>query len=364
MSAPYVAGCYALVKSRNPKLSVAEITSLLQSTATPSSYIYDKSVLSTVAHQGSGTVNPYKAIFYSTSISPSQLSLGDTDDFLNKPQKITIKNRSPLPQIYSIKHQGAGYAEVFPYPDLVDPNYYNTFGQPQYAIYGSASIPQSLITVPGGQSRTFQVTISPPKLSAAQIHKTPLFSGFIEISSLLETYRVPYLGAPYSRQKTPAIDLSNTTFWDNNNVEYSVAQPVTFNYPGLWDDNPDFTIHFNSGFQLYNLSYWEFPSVLVNFLTGISQFQVNVVPANTTFKPTHSGGDPGPDYEYLDPNHTPHESWLGYPSYGWLPDNSQNNNAGPAQTTYNSFPFETTVTFYWGMYRPCGSPGLLMNDMD
>jgi hypothetical protein len=222
-------------------------------------YVYDKSVLSTVAHQGSGMINPFKAITYGTKISPSQLSIGDLDSFTKTPQKITITNSSPLPKVYTVNHKGAGYAEVFPYPDLLDPNSWNGFGQPQYGIYGSASFSQNTILVPGGQSRTFSVVISAPKLTTAQILKTPIFSGIIEITSLLEKHNIPYLGVPYSRQKTPSIDISNTTIYDNKGVAYSVAQPIVFHYPGLFNDNPDWTVRFNSGFEAYNLSKWEFP---------------------------------------------------------------------------------------------------------
>jgi predicted heme/steroid binding protein len=52
---------------------------------------------------------------------------------------------------------------------------------------------------------------------------------------------------------------------------------------------------------------------------------------------------------YQDPEHKPHDTWLGFPSYGWIPDNSQNNNNGPAQASYNLPPFKTTISFYWGM---------------
>jgi subtilisin family serine protease len=62
MATPFVAGCYALVKSQFPKLSLAEIRAKLQSTSTPVAYLPDKSILSTAIHQGAGLVNPYKAI--------------------------------------------------------------------------------------------------------------------------------------------------------------------------------------------------------------------------------------------------------------------------------------------------------------
>ncbi|KAH8596882.1 peptidase S8/S53 domain-containing protein [Bisporella sp. PMI_857] len=269
MATPFIAGCYALVKSKFPNLSISEITSLLQSTATPVSYAYDQKILSTAAHQGSGLVNPYKAILASSTISPSQLQIGDTDSFSNKPQKITIKNRSLLPVIYTVKHKGAGYTEYFPFPDLLQPSDWYFWAFPQYSIYGSASFSSSVFTLFPGQSQTIDVTISPPKLTDAQIHKTPVFSGFIEISSLLETYTIPYLGAPYSRQKVNAIDLSNTTLTDWEGTRHNQKQPVTYQLPGLYNDNRTWVVKFNDDIDVYNASAWEFPNIQFNLLQGM-----------------------------------------------------------------------------------------------
>jgi hypothetical protein len=105
MATPFVAACYALVKSQNPGLSVREVISLLQSTSTPMQYVYDHSILSTVAGQGAGIVNPYRAIKYQTTITLSQLEIGDADKFLNVLQTIKINNASPNTKTYTIKQK-------------------------------------------------------------------------------------------------------------------------------------------------------------------------------------------------------------------------------------------------------------------
>jgi subtilisin family serine protease len=152
MATPFVAACYALVRSQYPGLSVAEVISLLQSTSTPMPYVYDTSFLSTVASQGSGMINPYNALTYKTTVGSSQLVFGDTGNFLNIPQTITINNGSPDSKTYTIKHQGGGYAAYFPYPDILPPDYYDYYGLPQYPIYASVSFTASTITVVAGQS--------------------------------------------------------------------------------------------------------------------------------------------------------------------------------------------------------------------
>ncbi|KAH8890656.1 subtilisin-like protein, partial [Thozetella sp. PMI_491] len=213
MAAPFVAGAYALVKSQFPNLSVAQIGNLLQSTSTPMSYVYDKSILSTVAHQGAGMVNPYKAITYGTLVSPSQINLGDLDDFQRTAQTITITNKATSgKKVFEITHQGAGYAELFPYPDLLDPNSWNQLGQPQFATYATARFSQTRITVHAGETLEFRAYITQPKLTAEQIAKTPIISGFFQLTSDSETHTIPYVGVPYSRQDESGFDTSVYTW--------------------------------------------------------------------------------------------------------------------------------------------------------
>lgn len=197
-------------------------------------------------------INPYRAITYKITITPSQLEIGDTNNFVNDPKTIMINNAFPKSKTYTIKHQGAGYAEYFPYPHLLPPPDANLYGQPQYPIYGSASFGVSTVTVPAGQSHEILVTFTPPTLTPAQIRKTPVFSGFIEISSSDETFNIPYLGLPYSRKSTNAIDLTNYTVSDGTK-DYQCAQPCAFHYPGINDDNPNWTIRINTQFEAYNL---------------------------------------------------------------------------------------------------------------
>lgn len=315
-------------------------------------YVYDHSFPSTVAGQGAGMVNPYKAITYKTTVTPSQIELGDTDDYLNSPQIIRIDNASPKAKTYTIKHQGAAYAEFYPYPDLLEPASGNAYGQPQYPIYGSASFDVTTVTIPAGGSYRFSAKFTPPKLTLDQIHQVPIFSGFIQVSTSGEDLTIPYLGLPYSKRKTNAIDLSNITISDGVKT-YPCAQPCVFNYPGLYDDDADWTVKINTHLETYNLTKWEFPNIHLTFLTAGADFEVHVVPGNTTFVPTHYGFDPSvPVTDYLESKSVPRDVFRGVPSYGWVPDSSQYNNAGPSETTYNFLPMTTTVTFLWGKISP------------
>ncbi|PVH78927.1 subtilisin-like protein [Cadophora sp. DSE1049] len=364
MATPFVAACYALVRSQNLGLSVQQVISRMQATSEPMPYVYDHSFPSTVAGQGAGMVNPYKAIMYKTTITPSQLELKDLYIYDNAPQTIRIDNASPKAKTYTIKHQGAGYAEFFPYPDILESASGNAYGQPQYPIYGSASFDVTTVTIAAGGFYKLAVKFAPPKLTPSQIQQVPVFSGFIQISTSGEEFSVPYLGLPYDKRKTNAIDLSNVTIFDGVE-EHKCAQPCVFNYPGLYDDDATWKVKINTQFETYNLTKWEFPNIYVNLLTGGADFEVHVLPGNTTFVPTHYGYDPNVETEeYMDPNHPPHDTFMGVPSYGWVPDRSQFNNAGPSETKYNFLPFTTSVTFlweHWGEYLPPGDYRILIS---
>lgn len=103
MATPFMAGCYALVKSRLPDLDVNELFTLLMNTATPLSWFYDKSILSSAVHQGTGLVNPKAALDYESLVTPQQLNLGGTASPVKK--TITIKNRSTRSKSYVISHK-------------------------------------------------------------------------------------------------------------------------------------------------------------------------------------------------------------------------------------------------------------------
>ena len=150
MATPFVAACYALVRSQNLGLSVQQVISRMQATSAPVPYVYDQSFPSTVAGQGAGMVNPYRAIMYKTTITPSQLELKDLYIYENAPQTIRIDNASPKAKTYTIKHQGAGYAEFYPYPDILESASGNAYGQPQYPIYGTASFDVTSVTISAG----------------------------------------------------------------------------------------------------------------------------------------------------------------------------------------------------------------------
>ena len=318
MATPYVAGCYALVKQKYPTLSVTEIKAMLQSTSVPAPYPADNSIFSTTVHQGSGLINVYQAITSEVSISPSELSIGDTDVFLNSLKNITITNKSSDSKTFTISHQGAGYAEFSPYPDILEPYLYYSHGQPQYAKYGNTKFSQNSIILGGGQSATIQISFSPPEgLDPSAIAKNPIHSGWIKVTSDDKHYVVPYTGVPYSRYSAEYFDTSETT-----------GSP--FPMKTLTRYNPD--IEYNTGLASYDRNLFELPYFVMNFLHLSKKARMDVLPANTTFTPDYYGYSRNVTYELESSPYPLTSSFLDTPTYGLVEKFTQEQLWPPSKT--------------------------------
>lgn len=111
MATPYIAGAYALVKSKYPSLTWSQILSLLQTTSVPTPWINDKSIIDATMAQGAGLVNVYNAIFNKGVVSPGQISVTDVTHTQWGIGNITIKNTAGAVRTYTLSHQGAGYMD-------------------------------------------------------------------------------------------------------------------------------------------------------------------------------------------------------------------------------------------------------------
>ncbi|RFU27661.1 hypothetical protein B7463_g8655, partial [Scytalidium lignicola] len=303
MATPFVAASYALVKSQFPTLGVKQILALLQTTATPVNTLTDTSILSTVVHQGAGLVNPYQAITFESAITPGELAIGGTDDYLNKPRNITITNKSDRSKTYVISHQGAGYIEHFPYPDILQPDAYSLYGQPQYAIYADAAFSNAKILINAGDSATIQVFFSPPAGIVAS--KNPIMSGYIRVTNNNDHFSVPYAGVPYSRWNQSYFDTSNTT-----------GEPYPFETFNLFNTDQGQVRVIDTGVLDFNLTTSEDPFIVVNAFYYTQLMRMDILPGNTTFVPDIYGFDKTAQYDYESSSSPLTSSFLGTPTYG------------------------------------------------
>ncbi|GFP57697.1 minor extracellular protease vpr [Trichoderma asperellum] len=287
MATPFTAGVYALIKSQKSELSIADITSLIQSTSVPMK-AQNLNIISSVTQQGGGLINAYAAVAADSQISPSQLSLLDSP----KPAKhsITIKNTSKKTKVYSISHLGASYI-------------------------------RTVTNFTGGSDASFlRFTLShETKFAAAQFSKSklslqpesePVYSGYVKIATDSSSYVVPYLGVPYTRNDVDYLG-HNTTAWVGNDRPF-VGPDVT--KPG----------EINIGYYSILGRDGSVPANLLVPITGFIVVQptnlvrLDAVPVNTSFVPTFYGFDPSVKSDVADVDLPLLEGFLGVPTYGIL----------------------------------------------
>lgn len=294
MSTPYAAASHALIKSAFPTLSVAQIRSLLQSTATPAVSAYYPELLQTAVQQGAGLINVYNAYLSanSTIITPSEFAIGDTDDYLGDTLNFTITNSGTEAQTYTFSHTGAATTFFRPYGFFLDPFVPETaedLTQPEYDTYADVSFPSgTTLTVAAGETETVFFTITPPALDET---KVPIISGFLTITSATSglTYTLPYAGLPYSRWSATYIDTGTHPL----NTSLSVAWPTIIMYN---EDTSTIANYYNgSGIMVLDKRPIIIQDLdvgpLFNTLQPSWNVRVELLAANTTFVPTHYGFD-------------------------------------------------------------------------
>ncbi|KAI1456967.1 subtilisin-like protein [Annulohypoxylon moriforme] len=298
MATPFISGCYALVKSQFPDLSVAEILSLLQSTSSPITWVWNDTMIAGTFQQGAGLVNVYKAITYQARVSPGQLLVSDNSRTEYGAVNITIENQSNISKIYTLSHEGASYSEPNP------PNNPIFSQENQLPIYGSAEFESPTVEVAAGESTTVSFKILPPS-SGVKPERQPVFGGFIKVANDDEEFSVPYSGAPFS--------LYNAAYFHVVNTSDNVQPSLSYKFSEGWVINKDL-LEVNS-----SLSY--------RLFIGRSQFtrgyRIDLVPANISVTPDLYGFDPAEKYEYQPSATMPPTTMYGLPSYGTLVNSTE-----------------------------------------
>ncbi|KAL7949235.1 subtilisin-like protein [Trichoderma barbatum] len=296
MATPYIAGCYALVKSKFPHLSVDEILISLQVTAKPTPWAWNSSMLATTAQQGAGLVNVYDAIKSKTHVSLGQLAVTDNSRTSFGLVNFTIQNNERTTQKYKLGHRPAGYV-------------YERVGfreVSQYPSFGSAKFKNPTFKLRPGETKEIAVRLSPPDL-AVGLARLPLFSGYIDIIPETGTnLSIPYIGPAYSPY----------------NMDYIFYLAATPTNPGLpWLSFPDEDgSNYNNGFSAVQLSAAFSFSLSVQGWSTL--LRADIVPANTTLAARVNAANftLPENYEYIPSTNQLGSTLFGKPSYGniWI----------------------------------------------
>ena len=194
MSSPHVAGAVALLlESRSDlrrkhyrddgkddswrrhddddrnNLRASEVRSILQNSADPRDWFGSPGAgyLEPVHRQGAGMLDIVGAVEAKTSVTPGKLSLGEGNGPIR--QRIRISNSGKSSVTYTLSHEPALATGPSTFPPLS-----------WWDSYATAAFSSSSITVGRGDSKSVDVTITPP--SDADLPLNSIYGGYIVIT--------------------------------------------------------------------------------------------------------------------------------------------------------------------------------------
>ncbi|KAK7692411.1 hypothetical protein QCA50_004036 [Cerrena zonata] len=254
MATPFIAGVSALlfgVKGNSASVGRTART-LFETTAQRiSSSHTDGDPLQSVAIQGAGLVDAFKAIHTDIIVSPGEFLLNDTAHF--KPDQIfTVRNTGKTSKTFKVSHVPAGTLQSL----QPGTTFFEDQPVPFLSQTATVKFSQTSFTVRPGQTQTLTVHFTRPVGVDATL--LPIFSGFIDISNADESFHVSYIGAAASLKDVPVVDTSDVFFGVNLPALGSsdgnfVLDARNFTFVG--DDFPTLVMRLNFGTPLLLIDF-------------------------------------------------------------------------------------------------------------
>ncbi|KAK7409158.1 hypothetical protein QQX98_008651 [Neonectria punicea] len=146
--------------------------------------------LASVAKQGAGLVDAEKVLLYSTSVSPANINLNDTVNFIGT-HKVEVTNSGDEPITYQVSHEPGTTAHTKGNSDAwvsTEPPYSSGDGNVCELSFSTESI-----TVGPGETRTLTIAFTEP--AAVSEAMLPIYGGSIVLAGdNAEIVRVTYMG--------------------------------------------------------------------------------------------------------------------------------------------------------------------------
>jgi subtilisin family serine protease len=274
MATPFVSGCFALIKSAFPNMTVEEMTNLLTSTAQPAKWWGGDQITHSVVHQGAGTINVWNAYNSGLKFQEGVIVCGQSAQPVTR--NITVTNTLGRSQTIDISHVPAGLMQRTPYADINEVGF-NVYGFPSKPIYATVEFKDpTQITLGAGESATVSFVVTPP--AGLDPDTVPQYSGYIQFASGRDVYTVAYQGLTYVVNEVPLLERDPVP-------SVSVPLPAMF-YLNLTSGRPDYT---TSDVVEYNTTAGDYPSMTYFARQPSYAMRLDLLAANTTFEPTYYG---------------------------------------------------------------------------
>jgi hypothetical protein len=240
------------------------IQNLLSANANPQlfndgSKFYD--YLAPVPQQGGGLIQAYDAAYAKTTVSPSSLSLNDTDHFV-KTREFKLKNTDKGKITYKITHVPA----ITMYTLLGGNSIYvQPFPNDAVAASATVKLSETSVTLNGGQSKTIRVSPTPPEGLDAK--RLALWSGYIVINGTDGTsLSLPYQGLTGSLHSSVVLGAEDTWISKSTDKQFQpVAPNSTFSIPAPGNSVANTTL----------------PQLTVGMALGSRKIRADIVPLTT-----------------------------------------------------------------------------------
>lgn len=198
MSAPHVAGAVALLLEAKPDTSAQAVRGILQNTADPKAWWGNPplGLLDNVHRQGAGMLDIPGAVLTAASITPSKLSLGESDAGPHA-VALTIHNHGDEDRTFNATFVNALSTGA------------NTFVPTFSTSNASVSFDNSTVSVPAGSSATVYATVNP-----ATGPVRGQYGGYMVFTDTYsgEVLRVPYAGFIGDYQSIPVLTSGGSGF--------------------------------------------------------------------------------------------------------------------------------------------------------
>ncbi|SCZ88355.1 BZ3500_MvSof-1268-A1-R1_Chr2-1g04356 [Microbotryum saponariae] len=283
MAAPFAAGSAALILAarKSEKFGPIELRQLFSSTAkqVPVKRL-TTSPLETTMLQGAGLIQVDRAYGAKSFVSPNQLYLNDTEHFAGT-QIIKITNKNSKAVTYRYSDLGAQTRATYDKSGAYNPS----LKPPVLSRSASASFRPGRITVQAGKTSTFQIKFTRPQISSGQVALFPLYSGFIEIQAddqHKQTFHVPYFGMANNMRDMRILDQTTT---------YAQVYKDGLRFPFVSDVKRTSASIQTSATAVKSYNTSSGVQLTFRLSQATRAYNVDLVFANTTFKPTISPGD-------------------------------------------------------------------------
>lgn len=208
MAAPHLAGIAALMLEAKPDLQAKDARTLFQNTAVPTKLFLNNAVTSftdAVQKQGAGLVsagNAYAALQTGARITPSKLSLGESDSFPTRTKILVLRNNGPLKQTFTVRHLPAvALGGTIQTPAL-------STAAATMTVNGTATTTSAGPTITLAPFSTAELTVTVTAPTAPALGQ---YGGYLSLTSDTSTnLTVPYAGFIGDLQKVPV--LTNARF--------------------------------------------------------------------------------------------------------------------------------------------------------